>query len=412
MKSKKIVLALLLIIFFFLIEYTGILAQQTLSKTINSAGEIRSYNIFVPSGYDSESEALALVLVLHGSFGTSSQVENSTGMSIIAENEKFMVAYPQGLGININLLPEYVDRNWPSNVTGWNIARKISATGRQHNDVKFISDLIDQISIEYRIDLNRVYLTGFSAGGVMSDYFACSLPEKIAAFSSVAGLKPKEDGFGGYTCDISDAIPYLQIHGTFDDVAAYSGSPSFLSAVQTADFWAKINGCSDSIVSVNIPNIDDSDGSTVVKLIYKDCNSNGATVRFQIDKGNHTWPGSSSNGANHDINASQEIWDFFKQFQKNTVSSVDKNLYAHDIHIYPNPVDKLLNFDFTKIKDEEFDISLVNLMGKIVWQKTNNNFKPTKNIISLKTELFQNGLYYIKVLTKNKSGSFPIIISH
>ena len=51
----------------------------------------------------------------------------------------------------------------------------------------FVSHIIDEVSSIYSIDLDRVYVTGFSNGGYLAYEIACLLSNRIAGIGSVAG---------------------------------------------------------------------------------------------------------------------------------------------------------------------------------------------------------------------------------
>ena len=60
----------------------------------------------------------------------------------IADTANFIIVHPQGL---LN----------SSGETHWNIGQ----SGTSSNDIDFISKLIDSLTLEYNIDLDRVYST-------------------------------------------------------------------------------------------------------------------------------------------------------------------------------------------------------------------------------------------------------------
>jgi predicted peptidase len=99
---------------------------------------------------------------MHGLSGTGSQQRSSSmsGFDKVADKGKFVVVYPDG----VYKLNTYA---------GWDIS--------SNTDVDFISALIDTIAGRFNIDLNRVYASGFSMGGMMSYKLACTLSDKIAA---------------------------------------------------------------------------------------------------------------------------------------------------------------------------------------------------------------------------------------
>ena len=50
-----------------------------------------------------------------------------------------------------------------------------------------VADLLDQVIAKYRVDTNRIYLTGFSMGGFGTWQTALTMSERFAAIAPVAG---------------------------------------------------------------------------------------------------------------------------------------------------------------------------------------------------------------------------------
>ena len=78
-----------------------------------------------------------------------------TNINAISDTAGFIAVYPQG-ALDINGAEP---GNTPS--TSW--LHKAPTT---HNDVNFISSIIDTLSNEYTIDLDRIYACGYSEGGI------------------------------------------------------------------------------------------------------------------------------------------------------------------------------------------------------------------------------------------------------
>ena len=62
-----------------------------------AGGSNRTYRLRIPRSYDPR-QPLPLVLAFHGFKNTAADEEGSTGLSMLAESERFIVAYPQGQG--------------------------------------------------------------------------------------------------------------------------------------------------------------------------------------------------------------------------------------------------------------------------------------------------------------------------
>ena len=132
-------------------------------------------------------------------------------------------------------------------LTGWNVF----SSPELQDDVKFISELIDDIASEYQVDLARVYASGLSNGAGMSLTLGDKLSDRIAAIATVAhpaGL-PAVDEFP--ILDPGRPLPVLTIHGTTDLIVPFAGGQSivpdievtFPSSREAIQFWVDYNNC-------------------------------------------------------------------------------------------------------------------------------------------------------------------------
>lgn len=84
--------ALFCILFFFV---GNILHGQ--AGTITVGGLVRNYTLRLPSAYDGITP-LPLVIAMHGGFGSGTQLENQSQLTVKAEQEGFIMVYPDGTG--------------------------------------------------------------------------------------------------------------------------------------------------------------------------------------------------------------------------------------------------------------------------------------------------------------------------
>lgn len=282
-----------------------------LEKTYLDDSE-RWFLLNTPLEHDGETP-IPLVLDVHG---LSEGAEVHTKMSDLAafgDDHGFAVVFPHGTGTPVR----------------W----QIGLTPEENPDLQYAIDLLDQLEAKLCIDTSRVYATGLSNGAFFSSVLACSLADRIAAVAPVAGaLRP--DG-----CEPARPVPVLAFHGTADPILLFNGGvgtrlnevlaegpgaePSD-AALPPADLdgpgypanvaaWAADNGCEDEPA-------DEAETETVTRRTY-DC-PDGADVEFLIlDGGGHSWPGSEFSkaveamvGPTDDLDANQEIWDFFQRF--------------------------------------------------------------------------------------------------
>ncbi len=109
-----------------------------------------------------------LVLVLHGWGDTSADIERQSGATAFAAARGFTVAYPQGLQ------------------NAWNAGG--CCAGVRSDDLQFLRDVVTEVSQLTAVDRQRVYLWGFSNGGMMAFRAMCQLSGEFAAIGVVAGV--------------------------------------------------------------------------------------------------------------------------------------------------------------------------------------------------------------------------------
>lgn len=280
-----------------------------------SSGRSRSWIAYAPSTYD-PTRPTPVVVLLHGRPGNSGGMARLTGMNDVAENNNFIVVYPDG-----------IDNEW--NAQFDLSARDISLAGRRstlpQDDVGFLQTLMGDIGVDFNIDRNRLYLGGFSNGGFMTYRMACSAGDTFAAFAAVSGNLYTE--LGDY-CRRSNPTPLLIMHGTADPSVPYEGV-LFRNAEQGGDpvrisygiqstvaTFARRNGCSQSGQSTTYAERGQSPGTNVVRFVPRDCTSGADIVLYVINGGGHTWPGhprpqQELGDVNMDMDAGEVIWDFF-----------------------------------------------------------------------------------------------------
>jgi len=284
-------------------------AKYGYSSSIDSGGLRRTYNVHVGSSYD-PTRPTPLVIVLHGGGGTGKGMPKLTNFDIIADRENFIIVYPDGFEKH------------------WNDGRGVQWQAQIENtdDVGFISALIDDLSVGFNIDAKRVYVTGISNGGMMSHRLGCELSQKIAAIAPVASNIPVNMAS---VWEPSRPVPALIINGTDDPLERWEGGEIrlgrntygiVLSVADTVKFWVGKDQCSPSPTITQLPDKDPSDDTTVRKEVYGGCENGAEVVLYAVEGGGHTWPGglqylpeSIIGRTSRDFNASEVIWQFFKE---------------------------------------------------------------------------------------------------
>ena len=330
-------------------------SQTNTTHTLSFGGLQRTYRLYVPAKYNA-TQAVPLVLNLHGLGSNGAQQEKYGNFMPIADTANFIIAHPDGLKSAIG--------------TGWN---NFGAPGTGVDDLGFLAAMIDDISAKYSINKNRIYSTGMSNGGFMSYDLACFLSTRIAAIASVTGsmiashLK---------SCNINRPMPIMEIHGTADNVVSYPGNGGILASTNIdalVKFWVDFNKCAAPVIK-NLPDINTTDGSTVEHQVYNN-GKNGTTVElYKVIGGGHAWPGSVVGGiaANQDFNACKEIWRFFSKFSLDQLTTIDPLITEKaNVLLYPNPATH--GFEIIAPKNENYTLQVFNNVGQQVLAATSQN---------------------------------------
>jgi polyhydroxybutyrate depolymerase len=259
--------------------------------TIESGGLTRTYHLYVPPKYKN-SRPTPLVFNFHGLGSNGLSQYSYSEMEALAEKYKLIIVAPEGIG------------------NSWNggLCCDPAAT-ENYDDVGFVSDLIDKIMEDYCINPDRIFATGISNGGFISNRLACELSDRIAAIAPVASAN-----YTNYSlsCQTPRPVPVIAFNGTDDILVPYNAGMASIQA------WAINNGCS------NETTITYQKGD-VTCIAYEDCQED-ATVEFcTVDGGGHNWPGAIdlveldpvtywwAGYTTQDIDASRAIWKFFAE---------------------------------------------------------------------------------------------------
>ncbi len=237
---------------------------------IKVGGHERSYRLYEPAGIPASAP---LVVVLHGYSGSARQVERDYGWNGLADSDKFVVAYPDGLG------------------GAWNVDGETCCgrPGREGvDDVAFIGAAVADIAKNVGTNPAKVYVAGMSNGGIMSYTLACTT-DIFAAIGPVAGTQLN-------SCRTPHPTSVIHIHGTADRLVPYGGGQGF-SVINgppvpgVNSFWRDVDRCGGPTATVGGP----------VTTSTARCADNRGVVLITVDGGGHEWP---------DF-ATRTLWEFF-----------------------------------------------------------------------------------------------------
>jgi polyhydroxybutyrate depolymerase len=232
------------------------------SREILVNGTSRAYLLHVPPSY-SGNTPVPLVIDLHPLSLDAQWEKANSGFLALSDQEGFIAAWPQGIEITWNMGP-------------------CCTSSRAVDDFGFARALVRQLSTEACVDPKRVYAVGFSMGGSMAYYLACTEAE---IFASIAVSSMDLFADSELACQPSRAVSEISFRGTADTVVQYaggSGSPpghpeftnELLGAVGTFQKWAAIDQCTGS------PTAEDANGCST----YSTC-QDGTEVALCTSQG-------------------------------------------------------------------------------------------------------------------------------
>lgn len=285
-------------------------ATQIFADEIIIDGITRTYTLFIPE--NSNGKNFPLLIALHGGGGTGEGMMKLTDFNDFADAYGFAVVYPDGYEKH------------------WNDRRDVNRTyinGKEIDDVKFLTSLIDTLVFKYNIDSDHVFVTGISNGGAMSFYLALNATEKFAGAAPVAISMP--------THMINDnanvmPIPMMIIFGDEDPLVPFNGGEISLWNIKrgkvipvkdAVGFWVKNNNCNEEpeVMYINKK----MDKTKAIKYVYSPKQDGAEVVYWLIEGGGHTWPGGWQylpkfvvGVTSREINASKEILKFFESVSK------------------------------------------------------------------------------------------------
>ena len=298
---------------------------------IDFDGVDRIYYVSYPPDASSPS---GLIINMHGFGGNASTQLSGTQMDNYAHLQNIAVVYPQGINSDIGYTSWNVGTFWDYN---------------SEDDIGFISTVIDDVALNFNIDLDRVYACGYSNGGYMAYELACELSDKVVAFGSVAGNFMLNSN---QTCNGDRDIPIIHFHGTNDPTVDYY-PPSFdqaLTVEQSIGYWTGYN-------EFNLESYELLNSYVEVYKYYKET-SQAEFVHYKVIGGQHEWFWN-----NWGFNASEELVNFFSQYKLSDFVysdllgdlNSDESLNIQDVVLL---IDLVLADEYEQVADMNLDESV------------------------------------------------------
>ncbi|MGD8782350.1 MAG: T9SS type A sorting domain-containing protein [Ignavibacteria bacterium] len=374
MKHKIITIA------FFLLVLSISTGAQKVTLQFEFNGVNRVCNVYTPTNYD-DTQSYPLLFAFHGMSRSADLMEYHTHLSTKAEEEGFIVAYPQ--------------MRVPAN--GWQY------TGDSPNDVDFAMFLLDSLLAKYNIDEKKVYSTGFSHGANFTAKLAYQHSDRIAAIATVAGFVKESEP------NPHRSIPIMHFHAKNDPYVSYSTTKSSLQ------YWIEFNECNTE--ADTILNIDGAVGEKWSSSKERD------VILYTTTIGGHSWPGGEESW--HQpcdlISATDLMWDFFKQYQLTEVTAIEEPGTIESDFIleqnYPNPFNPATTISYNLPEASKVQLRVYDLLGNLVATLVNGEQPAGLRSVNFNTNQIQgmggklsSGVYFYRIETPKYVAAKKLIL--
>jgi len=295
--------------------YSGVIGELTRDQIFvnedNGLSTQRSFTSFVPEIYDTSDEVTPypLMFYFHGQYGNA----HSDASSSSYVDYPMIQLYPQGIGpqdgggcgTGWDTGPSGHDANTCtseaySSSCCYDSCKAIglcSGSGKNANcgwstcysDSQFVLDLLNKTTTELCVDLNSIFVTGLSNGGMLTHYLYQELPGIFSAAMPVYGLPLV--GYNTVT-NANNATSILQLHDRSDTIIPVSGGDAggwyYESADDVLGAWASVHGCSSSDTPTTTPY--DGGKTNLACTEWAGC-AGGKRVMLCMYDGQHgSWP--------------------------------------------------------------------------------------------------------------------------
>jgi polyhydroxybutyrate depolymerase len=282
---------------------TGLPAGESTRRLTHDNRE-RSYILYVP-GSINWSQPVPVVLVFHGGTGNAESAIRMSGFNAVADQNGFIVVYPNGTG-----------RLSDDKLLTWNGGGCCGYSQQKNvDDVGFVRAIVSDLQSLTDIDPKRIYASGMSNGGILSQRLACEAADVFAAVAPVAGT------LNFSPCNPSQPISVIEFHGTGDQHIPYDGGfgpkslvdVNFASVKDSVNFWTSFNKCASQPQADSVGDVQHE--------VWTSCTASASVELYTIIDGGHAWPGGVAGRTDADqptqtVSASQLIWEFFSAHPK------------------------------------------------------------------------------------------------
>lgn len=252
-----------------------LMLPSSAQEKLKVGGTEREYKIYVPKDLGAKRP---LLISCHGMNQDAAYQMGMLDIKSVADTAKFVTVFPEG-----------INKSW--DISG-------------NRDINFMLAIIDEMVEKYDIDRGRVYLSGFSMGGMFTYHAMNKIADRIAAFAPISGYP-----MGGATASPNvRPIPIIHTHGTSDDVV------TFANVQKNLNVWIKHNGCPETAeVTKRYRN-----AAHITRHVWGPGNDDVEVVLMEMANKGH-WI-SNDNG----VKTGDEIWRFCSRYSIEVTDPVEK----------------------------------------------------------------------------------------
>lgn len=265
-----------------------------LNQSILHNGISRDYILYIPENLPTNAP---LVVVSHGYTSSAKTMMSYSGMNKVADEEKFLVVYPQGT-------KDQRGNNF------FNVGYEFHAASKV-DDLGFIKALVTKLTDDYQVNPNHIFATGMSNGGDLSYFLACYASDMFQAVAPIAGTMMQTTM---ETCKPQKGMPIFAVHGKADEVTYFDGDMAnrdkwgpYPGIPAVIEHWVDVNAVeiSKQVDLDNITNFTASNEALSFDRYLSETSDH--EVWLYIHSGGHDW-------SLKELDTSSEIWSFFTRY--------------------------------------------------------------------------------------------------
>jgi len=290
-------------------------AGDFLTRTFTNDAGTLTYKVYMPAGHSAMAgPPVPLVVMLHGCTQSPDDFAAGTRMNQLADAHGFLVAYP-------------AQATRANGSKCWNWFRGADQRHGQ-GEPSLIAGIAQQVAQDERIDRDRIFVAGLSAGAAMAVILGETYPDVFAAVGAHSGLPfaAAHDVGSAFTAmkgghvrasgrqgRASHAMPTIVFHGDADHTVAASNGEAIVG---------------DAIGGALLHRTTQQDavpgGRTYDRDVFADANGRARVEHWRIHGAGHAWSGGSETGTYTDPigpDASAEMVRFFLQQRKPAITA-------------------------------------------------------------------------------------------